>query len=238
MQAGNFNYHQILFTLDTIKKDEEKLTYLNEIGSQIDKIITSFEAPKLFPLNVYALKDLDIEENCRELHDFISKQFSYSSNSERNSHRRKYPGESELKGLLRKEILNYKKLSMIVNEEINNLSRFTKTPNNEFFNDQFFDEFILPIKTTPKYITNLLISSKAKIIWNKSIGELIDLIKIIIVLELHPKIENNGIIDLICDRFVDRNKEPYSNMHVVKTHNMLENTFWQNSRTLTPKYLQ
>ncbi|PIQ08851.1 MAG: hypothetical protein COW71_09615 [Ignavibacteriales bacterium CG18_big_fil_WC_8_21_14_2_50_31_20] len=235
MFAGNFNYHQILFTLDTFKHSSEKLTYLTEISSELNRIIDCFEAPKNFPLKMYASKDVNIEGNCKELQDFISKQYNFTN---LNNHRRIYPGESQLKGLLRKELINYKKLSSLVDMEIKQLSKPIREQNIVIHEPASKNNFIIPLKTTPKYIVSLLTNNNEKIIWNKSIGELIDLMKIIMVLELHPEVDEKQIVNLICTRFVNTNHENYSHNQVVKTKETLENIFWQNGSATTPKYYQ
>jgi len=232
MLTGNYDYYQILFTLDTFKFNSEKLDYLKEISSNLNKIIDCFEAPKTFPLKMYALKDLSIDGNCKELQEFISKQYSFSN---LNNQRRIYPGESELKGLLRKELINYKKLATMVSIEIRELIKLIGLQNishPEIFSKK---DCIFPFKVSPKYISSLLINNSRKIIWSKSIGELIDLIKIILVLELYPEVNESQIINLICSRFVNTKKEFYSIDQVSKTKIMLENTFWQNSSVANPK---
>ena len=232
MFVGNFNYHQILFTLDTFKLSSEKLTYLNEISAELNRIIDCFESPKNYPLKMYASKDLNIDENCKELQDFISKQYNFTN---LNNHRRIYPGESALKGLLRKELINYKKLSSLVDMEIMQISKPIWEQNIVRQETANKNNFIIPLKTTPKYIVSLLTNNNGKIIWSKSIGELIDLMKIIMVLELYPEVDEKQIVNLICTRFVNINHENYSYNQVAKTKETLENIFWQNGRTTTPK---
>ncbi|MBU0475711.1 MAG: hypothetical protein KKF62_16315 [Bacteroidetes bacterium] len=233
MFAGNFNYHQILFALDTFNHDNEKIGYLEKISDELTRIVDCFESPKSLPLNMYASKNLSITDNNPELQGFIKKQFDLVTS---NPYDKRYPSESELKSLLKSETLKYKKLLMIVNKDLEELIGKIEPQNYIVSEPVNENNFIFPQKSTPNFISYLLINTNRMIIWEKSIGELIDLIKIIIVLELYPDIDENGIINLICKRFVNNNKELFSTRQVDKTYNMLQNTFWLNSRGCTPKF--
>lgn len=233
MFVGNFNYHQILFALDTFSLDNEKLGYLEKISDELTRIVKCFEAPKSLPLNMYASTNISIEDNSPELQRFIKKQFDTVTS---NPYDRRYPGESELKSLLKSETLKYNKLLMIVNKDIEEIIKKIGKQNYISNEPTIENNFILPQKSTPNFISYLLINNTGMIIWDKSIGELIDLIKVIIVLELYPDFDEGEIINLICKRFVNYKKELFSPTQVEKTYNMLQNTFWLNSRGCTPRF--
>ena len=236
MVVGNFNYHQILFALDTFKLNDEKLSYLEKIQEELNRITDCFESQKSLPLKMYASKNMNISGNCNELREFIKKQFEMLTT---NPYDNRYPGEGELRALVGSELMNYKKLLGIVNDEIKDLCKAIKTQN--YISEKvkkIEQNFISPKKITPNYISKLLKNENDKIIWDNSIGELIDLIKIIIVLELDPNLDEDKISSLICNRFVNSRKEQYIPIQVEKVYDMLQSTFWLNSRSLSPKYFQ
>ena len=54
MVVGKFNYHKILFTLDTFANSEEKISHLYSVKLEVSKIIQCFSESKFQPLRNYA----------------------------------------------------------------------------------------------------------------------------------------------------------------------------------------
>ena len=232
MFVGNFNYHQILFALDTFNLEEDKIGYLEKIVNELSRIVECFETPKALPLKMYASKNISIESSCNELKDFIKKQFEMITT---NPYDKRYPSEGQLRGLVRAEVINYKKLLSIVTDEVNSINEKKKEKIEVTIKK---NSFVLPIKTTPNHISKLLKNEYGKIIWDSSIGELIDLIKVIIILEINPGLTEDKIAMLISDRFVNSEKERFLLSQVEKVQLMLQSTFWLNSKSSSPKYFQ
>ncbi|MDA3859802.1 MAG: hypothetical protein PF445_01110 [Melioribacteraceae bacterium] len=61
---------------------------------------------------------------------------------------------------------------------------------------------------------------------------------VIIVLELYDKLNDDKIVSVICDHFVNSQKEKFIPTQVEKVYSMLQSTFWLNSRNSSPKYFQ
>ena len=232
MVVGNFNYHQILFALDTFNLEEDKIGYLEKIVTELSRIVECFEAPKALPLKMYASKNISIESSCNELRDFINKQFEIITT---NPYDKRYPGEGQLRGLVRAELMNYKKIQSIVTGEINDIIEKNRAEAEVRMKEK---SFIQPKKTTPNHISKLLKTEYGKIIWDSSIGELIDLIKVIIILEINPGLTEQKIAKLISERFVNSEKQNFLPSQVEKVQLMLQSTFWLNSKSSSPKYFQ
>ena len=233
MIVGNFNFHQILFALDTFKEVDEKIGYLENNKRELNRIVTCFEEPKTLPLKMYASKNINIEGSCDELKNFIKHQFETISS---NPYDTRYPGEGELRGLVRAELINYQKVLTIIEDEIDLLKKKNLKIDKPIM---IKSKFITLKKSSPHFISKLLSElTEQKIIWNSSIGELIDLVKIMIILELVKGLEEDDIPKFISKHFVNRSKEKYTIPHVEKVHTMLQNTFWQSGRSDNPKYFQ
>ncbi|MCK5456038.1 MAG: hypothetical protein KAI45_02860, partial [Melioribacteraceae bacterium] len=113
MIVGNFNFHQILFALDTFKETEEKTGYLEKIKQELTRIIECFEGAKTLPLQMYASQTYNVDEGCDELINFVKLQFEGISS---NPYDKSSPGESELRGLVRTELVNYQKMFTVVED--------------------------------------------------------------------------------------------------------------------------
>lgn len=231
MNVGNYNFHQMLFALDTFKGIGEKIGYLEKIQNELKRIIVCFESEKSLPLEMYASPNYYAEECCSELANFIKHQSGTLSS---NPYDKNLPGEGKLRGLVKAELVNYKKLLTIVEDEINSIQKKnTSSQENTKRKENTKKEikFILIERYSPQIISKLLNESKGqKIIWNSSIGELIDLVKIIIILELVDKLEEKHLPKFIANNFVDSSKKIYAIPQIDKVHKMLQNTFWLNEK--------
>jgi hypothetical protein len=227
MVVGNYNYHQIMFAVDMFNLDYEKLSYFMKIKGELNRIIACFEANKTVPLKMFASQNINVEGSCLELKEFITKQFE---TRDEDSTEKRFPGEAQLRGLVRSELNNYKKLLTILADDINKFKENSKKQNNiQKVTLEQKQNFIRIQNITPSYISGLLEKENGMIIWNSSIGKLIDILKIIIVLEINTSIVDDKIVTIICDRFVNSNRENYLAAYVEKVHKMMRNTIWLNS---------
>jgi hypothetical protein len=234
MIVGNFNYHQILFAIDSFNNFEDKLGYLDKIEKELKRIIACFDTPRSLPLKMYASKNISIGNNCEELKEFIKSQFEIATS---NPYDTRYPGEGALRGLVRNELMNYSKLLSIIQDEKSGIiNNYSGKGSNEISKT---DKYINLVKKSPHYVAKTLSSNTGKkIIWNDSIGELIDLMKIIVILELIPELHESNLSRFISKNFVDIKKDKFSLAQIEKVFSMLQNTFWQNGRTADPRYFQ
>ena len=115
MVVGKFNYHQILFTLETYLKIEEKLSFLFEVKIEVNKVIQCFVQTKFQPLRNYITKNKFTDDGCDELTEFLQKVAGYY-NSPLYSNR--FLSDEILKRHLREEVLNYKKFVRLIDAEI------------------------------------------------------------------------------------------------------------------------
>ncbi|MFZ1288998.1 MAG: hypothetical protein WAR79_02835 [Melioribacteraceae bacterium] len=116
MVAGRFNYHKVLFTLDTFSTSEEKLSFLYGVKLEVNKVIQCFAQTKFQPLRNYATVNKFADDGCDELTEFLQKIIGYY-NSPLYSAR--FISEEILKRHLREEVLNYKKFVRLIDSEIN-----------------------------------------------------------------------------------------------------------------------
>ncbi|MBI1931377.1 MAG: hypothetical protein HYS24_02425 [Ignavibacteriales bacterium] len=115
MVVGKFNYHQILFTLETYLKIEEKLSFLFEVKIEVNKVIQCFVQTKFQPLRNYITKNKFTDDGCDELTEFLQKVAGFY-NSPLYSNR--FLSDEILKRHLREEVLNYKKFVRLIDAEI------------------------------------------------------------------------------------------------------------------------
>lgn len=236
MVVGNYNYHQIMFAVDMFNLDYEKLSYFMKIKGELNRIIACFEVNKTVPLKMFASRNINVEGSCLELKEFITKQFE---TRDEDSTEKRFPGEAQLRGLVRAELNNYRKLLTILTDEINKFKENCKKQGNtqKGTNEQK-QNFIKIQNITPSCISELLEKENGMIIWNSSIGKLIDVLKIIIVLEINYSIADDKIVNIICDRFVNSSKEEYLPAYVEKVYKMMRNTIWLNSTNRVPQSIQ
>lgn len=233
MIVGNYNFQQILFAIDTFKEINEKTGYLEKIKRELKRIVACFETPKTLPFKMYASQNNNIEGCCTEFKDFIKHQFETISS---NPYDKRYPGEGELRGLVRTELVNYQKVLTIIEDEIASIQK--ENPKSQKSTEKT-TKFITLVKFSPYFVSKSLNNlTGEKIIWNNSIGELIDLVKIMIILELINELHDDSLPKFIVKNFVNRNKEEYTILQVDKVHKMLLNTFWLNERSECPKCFQ
>ncbi len=116
---GSFNLSKIRFTLDLFKTPEEKISYLYHVKIEINRVIQCFSGRKYLPLRKYSLDNIFIEDNCPELKEFLKKILNYYNS---NGGESRFPGESLLLRHVKKEVIEYKKLSRIIDAEIKYLT--------------------------------------------------------------------------------------------------------------------
>ncbi len=115
MVVGKFNYHKILFTLDTISNSEEKISYLYSVKLEVNKIIQCFSESKFQPLRNYARENKFADDGCEELTEFLQKIIGYYNSP---LYVTRYISDEILKRHLREEVNNYRKFLHLIDAEI------------------------------------------------------------------------------------------------------------------------
>ena len=119
MIVGSFNSVSMLIALDSYQGKDEKVKYLENIKSDIERIINCFEETKTLPLKTFTSITSEMD-GCEELMNFIKIQFKSKTS---NRHDQNDPGEGKIKGLLRTELSNYQKLQAVIEDEIISVKR-------------------------------------------------------------------------------------------------------------------
>lgn len=233
MIVGNFNIHQILFSLEMFEKEEEKLGYLHKMKKELQRIISCFDSSKTLPLKMYAVDNIQIEGNCEELKTFIRKQFALEKNNPWEKH---HPNEVKLKASLTKEVVDYKKILLLIDSEIKLIQKRAATkvkekPKPEKTNIRIKD-------TNHSTIVTLLKENNTKIIWELSIGELIELANGIQSKKLIKNFNESNLPQFIADNFVDQNENQYSLEKIEKVYSMFLKTIFLSKTEINTRYFQ
>lgn len=215
MIVGNFNLHQILFSLEMFDKKSDKLGFLYQTKKELQRIINCFESSKVLPLKMYAVDSIQIDGNCAELKTFVRKQYSLAS---KDRWEKRYPTEGQLRTLVTKEVVGYKKIMLIIDGEIKLLER--STLNKKEINYEPRNISINIKEINHQTIVSLLAENETKIIWEFSIGELIELVNSLATKKLVRNLNEGNLPKFIVDNFVDENQNNFSLEQVKKVHSM------------------
>jgi len=115
MEESQLNQHKVLFTLNTFKTPEDKISYLYKVKVDINRIIQCFSRKKFQALKKYAKNNIFAEDGCNELTDFLKKVISYY-NSPANGDR--YISDEILNRHIKEEVIKYKNFINVVDSEI------------------------------------------------------------------------------------------------------------------------
>jgi hypothetical protein len=115
MSRKDFNYHKVLFTLQTLASPEEKLSYLYNVKIEINRIIKCFSSQKFQALKKYAVKNIYAEDGCEELTEFLKEIIGYYNSPQYGD---RYISDEVLKRHLKEEVKKYKNFLKIVDSEI------------------------------------------------------------------------------------------------------------------------
>lgn len=115
MVAEKFNYHKVLFTLETFNTYEEKIAYLYKIKIDVNRVIQCFARPKFQALKKYATKNIFAEDGCDELTEFLKKVIGYYNSPLYGD---RYISDDILKRHLKEEVIQYKNFLKIIDSEI------------------------------------------------------------------------------------------------------------------------
>ena len=117
---------------------------------------------------MYAVDNIQIEGNCEELKTFIRKQFASEKNNPWEKH---HPNEGKLNALLMKEVVEYKKITLLIDSEIRLVEKRAAIKKKE--NTKLEKTYIKIKEINHSTIATLLKENNTKIMWEFSIGELI-----------------------------------------------------------------
>lgn len=233
MATENYNIHQILFSLERFENDEEKLGYLYKMKKELQRVIRCFDSSKTLPLKMYAVDNIQIEGNCEELKTFIRKQFASEKNNPWEKH---HPNEGKLNALLMKEVVEYKKITLLIDSEIRLVDKRAAIKKKE--NPKPEKTYIKIKEINHSTIASLLKENNAKIMWEFTIGELIELANDIQGKKLINNLNESNLPTFIANNFVDKNENNYSLKKVEKVYSMFLKTIWSSKTEINTRYFQ
>ncbi len=110
------NVYYIRMNLESLKTDEEKLSFLLKTKVEIRRIISCFQKPKVMEIRHYVRDDIVLEDNCKELKNFLRRIIMRYTLDPRDS---RFPGDDILKSEMKKEVKKYEHLDNLIDAEIN-----------------------------------------------------------------------------------------------------------------------
>ena len=182
---------------------------------------------------MYAVDNIQIEGNCEELKTFIRKQFASERNNPWEKH---HPNEGKLNALLMKEVVEYKKITLLIDSEIRLADKRAAIKKKE--NPKPEKTYIKIKEINHSKIASLLKENNAKIMWEFSIGELIELANDIQGKKLINNLNESNLPQFISDNFVDKNENNYSLKKVEKVYSMFLKTIWSSKTEINTRYFQ
>lgn len=232
MIVGNYNLHQILFSLEMFDTKEDKLGYLYKLKKELQRIIRCFDSSKTLPLRMYAVDNIQIEGNCEELKTFIRKQFELQN----NPWEKRNPSEGKLRALMTKEVVDYKKFILLIDNEIKLIEQ--RGAKSEKIPTEPKITYIKIKKIDHLAIASLIKEKKEKIVWEYSIGELIELVNDIMNKKLISDLDENNLSKFIVANFVDRNEKDFSLKKIEHVYSMFLKTIWSSKTEINTRYFQ
>jgi len=118
MQHGPLNFHKIMFLIDVLETNEEKIAYLRQMKKEVTRVIECFSAPKIVSLREYADPLKNLPDNCPEFQEFISLMIDKYSTDRSDS---RVPSNRQLKALADRELSEYMKTLTIIDDLIKSL---------------------------------------------------------------------------------------------------------------------
>jgi hypothetical protein len=232
MIVGNYNLHQILFSLEMFDTKEDKLGYLYKLKKELQRIIRCFDSSKTLPLRMYAVDNIQIEGNCDELKSFIRKQFELQD----NPWEKRNPNETKLRTALTKEVIDYKKLTLLIDNEIKLIEQ--RGPKPKKIPDEPKNKYVKIKKIDHLAIASLIKDRKEKIVWEYSIGELIELVNDIMNKKLIHGLDENNLSKFIITNFVDKDEKDFSLEKIEHVYSMFLKTIWSSKTEINTRYFQ
>ena len=219
MVVGKFNYHKILFTLDTFANSEEKISHLYSVKLEVSKIIQCFSESKFQPLRNYARENKFADDGCEELTEFLQKIIGYYNSP---LYVTRYISEEILKRHLREEINNYRKFLRLIDAEIEHwteqrdkqkLNKTVETNKREYkmedgnFNQNEFNEEKMNENVNSTSIRELKDKQK-KIVWKGNKEDLIYFFDQLYGQQLLKIKGYDEIFSILAHYFTNENGEP------------------------------
>ncbi|NOX18605.1 MAG: hypothetical protein GXO87_10040 [Chlorobi bacterium] len=146
MQHGPLNFHKIMFLLEVLETNEEKIAYLKQMKKEVARVIDCFSAPKIVSLREYADPLKNLPDNCPEFQEFISLMIDKHS-IDRNDSR--VPSNRQLKALADRELSEYMKMLTVIDDSLKTFEKAQTTSENE--REELTEKNILPTDNPPDY---------------------------------------------------------------------------------------
>ena len=216
MSEKKFNYHKVLFTLETFSTPEEKISYLFSIKVDVNRVIKCFSTQKLQALKKYVVKNIFAEDGCDELSAFLKEVMGYYNSPQYGD---RNISDDILKRHMNQEVIKYKNFLKVVDSEIEYwvIQRDKNNSKPENKSDENMNELknierdIVQEKFTPENsstsMRELLDERQKKITWNGSKEDLIYFFDQLFSQQLLKTKSYDEIFSIVSHYFVDENGE-------------------------------
>lgn len=200
MAEEKFNYHKVLFTLETFTTPEEKISYLFSIKVEVNRVIKCFSTQKIQALKKYVVKNIFAEDGCDELSDFLKEVISYYNSPKYGDRNIR---DEILKRHMNEEVIKYKNFLKIIDSEIDFwiIQRDKINTNFEKNGDDNMKELNTPDSSTS--MRELLEDKKRKITWKGSKEDLIHFFDQLFSQQLLNTKSYDEIFSIVSHYFVD-----------------------------------
>lgn len=221
MDDSKFNFHKILFTIDSYDLPQEKLSYLYNLKIEINRIIKCFTKRKIQALKNYAKSNIFAEDGCDELTKFLSEKVKYYGSSKFGE---RIIDDNLLKTHLNEEVLKYKRLSQLIDSEIEywikEKDNFKKKENYKLLRNSENDMESLNkalesksaedniVQNVSTSIRELKDTQQKKIVWKGSKEDLIYFFDHLFNQNLLAIKSYDEVFSILSHYFVDENNEP------------------------------
>lgn len=216
MSAKKFNFHKILFTLETFTSPEEKISYLFSIKVDVNRVIKCFSTQKTQALKKYVVKNIFAEDGCDELSAFLKEVMGYYNSPQYGD---RNISDEILKRHMKEEVIKYKNFLKEVDSEIEywvlqrdkNNSKIEKKSDENMNDLKNLDSEILEEKMNAEAsstsMRELLEHKQKKITWNGSKEDLIYFFDQLFSQQLLRTKSYDEIFSIVSHYFVDENGE-------------------------------
>ena len=216
MSEKKFNYHKVLFTLETFNTPEEKISYLYSIKVDVNRVIKCFSTQKLQALKKYVVKNIFAEDGCDELSAFLKEVMGYYNSPQYGD---RNISDEILKRHMKEEVIKYKNFVKVVDSEIEYWVDQREKNNSKLENkcdekmneikkldgETLKDQIKVPDSSTS--MRELLENEQKKIIWKGSKEDLIYFFDQLFSRQLLKTKSYDEIFSIVSHYFVDEKGE-------------------------------
>lgn len=206
MAEEKFNYHKVIFTLETLSTPEEKISYLFSIKVEVNRVIKCFSTQKLQALKKYVVKNIFAEDGCDELTDFLKEVIGYYSSHKYGDRNIR---DEILKRHMNEQVIKYKNFLKIINSEIDYWIQQRDNTNTKSENKSEENMKELNTVESSTSMRELLEEKNQKITWKGSKEDLIHFFDQLFSQQLLNVKGYDEIFSIASHYFVDEKGSPF-----------------------------